>query len=172
LIYHRFMDFFYISVEADELTPAEVEAVCRARAKEPRCFRGANVKVKSIFREFLYVRKHMRVLEVGAGLHPVLTSEEARDLGIVYITADSDSAVTSEADLFSRDASGLKYSDEYFDVSIALFVLHFAFSPPQIHEVYRCLSEEGVFLANIYRRSASSRDSLVDDFISAGFLLH
>lgn len=163
--YSRIMDFFYIDVPADELDFDQVSMLCKARIKEPRCFEGANKKVKSLFNSFLKAHRSKNILEVGAGTNPILTQEETKEHSITYMTSDADNY---QGISFYFDAN-TNLPNKIFDVVIALFVLHFKFYQHQIDEIYKHMKIDGIFLANVYNREDDSRNELKSDFEKAGF---
>jgi SAM-dependent methyltransferase len=168
---HRFMDKFYINCAADELDTLQVEALCRARALNPSSFSGVNSLVRKVFREFIKTTKPTNILEVGAGTNPLISECDLVDAQINYVRSDADPINAEEKNVFSGTSNILNYPGDYFDVTAAVFVLHFKFYDEQISEIYRCLKQNGVFLANVYRRSEQSRMALQDELRRRGFEL-
>lgn len=169
-ILQRFMNIFYIYRDADALSPEEVEALCRARAEHPSSFAGgANGKVRQLFRRFIYSLRPSKLVEVGAGTNPIFSEAEAERAGIFYVRSDADPMNAKSENVFSGTRGSLPYPSEHFDLAMAIFVLHFKFYEVQIIELHRCLSQAGLFIANVYRRSSTSRSTLVEDFRRAGF---
>lgn len=168
---HRFMDFFYINCAADELDSSQVEALCRARSLNPSSFAGANSLVRKVFREFIEKSKSKNILEVGAGTNPIIPECELVGAQINYVRSDADPVNADENNVFSGTANVLNHPDGYFDFAAAVFVLHFKFYGEQISEIYRCLKQNGIFLANVYRRSEQSRMVLREEFECRDFEL-
>ncbi|ENX39756.1 hypothetical protein ACNPMZ_06980 [Acinetobacter pittii] len=166
--YIRLMDFFYIEVPADELELEQVSKLCQARVSEKRCFEGANKDIKNLFNKFLLMHKSKSILEVGAGTNPILTENEAKENEIIYMTSDAD---TYEDISFHFDAKTDLPSTSFFDVVIALFVLHFRFYEHQISQIFKHIKEDGIFLANVYNRTNDARKILETDFMKAGFYI-
>lgn len=164
--YYRIMDFFYTHLPADELSLEEVSELCRARAEEPRCFEGPNQKIKRLFNDFLKNNAGKAVLEIGAGTNPILLTNEALSLDITYLGSDADNKYS---DLIHFDASQDLPNDTFFDVVISLFVLHFRFYDHQISQLYSHMKPDGIFLANVYNRTAEARGKLKFDFEKCGF---
>lgn len=163
--YSQIMDYFYIESPADELSPEQVSGLCQARANEPRCFGGANKTIKQLFNSFLKMVTQKNILEIGAGMNPILTEEEAKLQDIKYIRSDADNKYEN---LYHFDAN-TNLPNDSLDIVIALFVLHFRFYEHQISQIYEHIKEDGIFLANIYNRSQESRENLVADFNKVGF---
>lgn len=166
--YFRIMDFFYTHLPADELSLEEVSQLCRARTNEPKCFEGANKEIKQLFNDFLKTNAGKTVLEIGAGSNPILLKNEAQSLNINYLGSDADNKYS---DLIHFDASKDLPPDTFFDVVISLFVLHFKFYNHQISQLYSHMTPDGIFLANVYNRTAESRDKLKSDFEKVGFFV-
>lgn len=163
--YYQIMDFFYIELPAEELSPEQVSGLCQARADEPRCFGGANKKIKQLFNRFLKSNEGKTILEIGAGTNPILSESEVSSHQIKYIGSDADNKYSG---LYHFDAS-TNLPDDSLDVVIALFVLHFKFYEHQISQIYEHMKEDGIFLANVYNRNAASREKLKQDFENVGF---
>lgn len=161
----RFMDFFYLRCPPDELTHIEVSALCRKRLENPEIISPANNKVRDIFRNLIYALEPKTVLEVGAGNRPILSEGDPKAIGIKYTKADADPGFNNE---FSGNKSKLEFPDNYFDLAAAVFVLHFHFYEEQISELSRCLSIDGVFVANVYCRTQQSREKLKQSFEDKG----
>jgi len=167
-VLYRFMDKFYVRGVTEGLTPIEVSELCRARASHPSNILGANDAVRRLFRDLIRSRKPTRVLEIGAGANPILTAAESENSGIQYFASDADPNMPRSQNLFSGMHAVLPHEDGYFDIAIAVFVLHFHFYRAQIEELARCLSPSGVLVANVYRRSPQSRGALQSAFEATG----
>lgn len=173
--YFRFMDYFYTHTEhLDELKPIEVSNLCRARAQFPQLISRANSEVRSLFESLAIRIAPSSLLEIGAGKNPVFTVDAAQ--GMHYVLSDADDEVVkfhSSNDLdcyiFSDTACTLPYEEGYFDMVIAVFVLHFPFYKAQLTELSRTLKATGVIVANVYRRSTAAREKLASDIQKCGF---
>jgi hypothetical protein len=164
--FSRFMNIFYIDRPCDELTTEQVHVLCRARMMRPASIGAVNDKVRAVFRRTIHGLAPTRALEIGAGIAPIMTVSEALEQGIDYVISDGDESNPNE--IFSGEKAVLKYETGTLDVVVALFVLHFRFYESQIYEIARCLASDGVFLANMYRRSQNSRDLLIDQIELSG----
>jgi hypothetical protein len=162
------MDKFYLRCEPDLLTAVEVSALCAERAKDPDVVLGPNEVVRGIFKKYISVLKPTRFLEVGAGNNPLFSDVEALEHGVEYSACDADPRY---ADVFSGQSSNLNYPAGFFGMASAVFVLHFRFYPAQAAELFRCLDESGVFIANVYCRTSESRAMLARMFKDCGFCL-
>lgn len=176
-LYYRFMDFFYIRTKnLDELSPAEVSYLCRARAKYPHLISNVNEDVRRIFKEYARIINPFSLLEIGVGKNPVLGLADCKPKH--YILADADQEVvayhSSIANIcyeFSRDVCKLPKYENFFEMAIAVFVFHFPFHTNQILELTTRLKPRGIIVANVYRRSAASRAALTDAIASAGLTI-
>jgi SAM-dependent methyltransferase len=157
--YSRFMNIFYIDRPCDELTTDQVQVLCRARNNRRASIGEVNTKVRAVLRLAIFDLAPRRALEIGAGNSPVMTVQEALEHQIDYVISDGDE--TNSTEVFSGDRATLGYETNTLDMVVALFVLHFKFFDSQISEIARCLAEDGVFLANMYRREQSSRLLLI-----------
>jgi len=169
--FSRFMERFYICCATEELTPEEVSALCQERAKEPGAIGPANATVKDIFRALVEKIIPANFLEIGAGCNPILANSDPIVDRVRYVKSDADIYSANSLTMFSGQQCGLNFPQGYFDLAAAVFVLHFNFYENQIAELHRCLSVNGVFVANIYRRTADSRAALAAQFKKNGFLL-
>lgn len=173
--YYRFMDYFYTQDEnLDEMTLDQVSNLCRARAMYPGLISSVNVKVRAVFKELANAMRPASLLEIGAGKNPVYEVNDSKPNR--YILADADFEVVdyhcnlkSECYEFSREICRLPAFDNFFELVIAVFVLHFPFHQSQLTELYRRLSVSGVVVVNIYRRSAKSRECLTSEMVNTGF---
>ena len=125
--------------------------------------------VRQLFRSFIWKLRPKNILEIGAGGRPILSAAEADEQGISYTTADADPDI--EGCFFSGMNSKLEFPENHFELAAAVFVLHFYFYEAQIAELHRCLSPNGVFLANVYYRTQESREKLKQSFDSRGLKL-
>jgi SAM-dependent methyltransferase len=174
-IYYRFMDFFYVTNKnLDELEPEQVSNLCRARVKYPDSISVVNEDVRKVFKALAQALKPSSLLEIGAGRNPIFAPNEHKP--DCYILADADSeVVTYHANLsidcyeFSQNICELPYFDDFFEMVIAVFVLHFPFAINQLLEINRRLKVSGVIIANVYRRSSESREKLTQNMMDVGF---
>lgn len=173
-VLYRFMDCFYIKKEhLHELSAEEVSNLCRARARYPELITNVNSLVQAIFLKLVRQANPQKLLEIGSGSRPLLSTPPEHFL---YVMSDADQSVVmshsaSKAQFceFSSTNSKLPYGEEFFDMVIAVFVLQFKFYDAQISELYRCIAQEGVFVANVYRRSPAASKELCEQFESKGF---
>lgn len=167
----RFMDHFYLTCSAEDLSPNQVTELCRKRQSRPEIISNTNSGVRQLIRKLIDHKKPESLLEIGSGSNPILTNEEHIKLGIDYVRADADPTHASNEQDFSGQNPGLRFENSSFEMAIAIFVLHFRFYTNQIDELYRCLKLSGIFIANVYSRSPESRIKLIETFKTAGFLL-
>ncbi|AUA31671.1 class I SAM-dependent methyltransferase [Pseudomonas sp. SGAir0191] len=173
--YFRFMDYFYIQKEnLDELLPVEVSNLCRARAKYPSLISPVNKEVREIFERLAHKICPTSLLEIGAGIHPVFS--KAAPEAMRYVLSDADSEVVkhhvnlkTDCYLFSEKHCQVPLEDNNFEMVIAVFVLHFPFHKSQLVEIYKRLKNTGIVIANVYRRSSTSRELLINEMRCAGF---
>jgi len=170
--YHRFMDIFYVSeIEIDRLSLGEVISLCRARELNCDAITGTNEKVKRVFRSAIAQLSPGVLWEIGAGARPLFLGNEQ----FVYLKSDADLESMSGQDgrkfCFSETESRVGVESGSVDVAVAVFVLQFTFYSEQIDEIIRCLSPGGIFLANVYRRTPTSRNRLKSQFLEKGLVL-
>lgn len=169
--FSRFMKRFYVCCATEELTPEEVSALCQERAKQPDAIGPANAQVRGIFRELILTINPHTFLEVGAGCNPILANDDPIVSRVRYIKSDADINSADGLTVFSEKDCRLNYPSGHFELAAAVFVLHFNFYENQISELYRCLSADGAFVANIYRRTEGSRAALAENFTRNGFFI-
>lgn len=172
---YRFMDSLYIREQnLHLLSPEDVTNLCRARSNNIDLIGGANYRVKEIFRKYLEIASPSIIFEIGAGTLPLMT---AAPVGMTYILSDADPKAANEVSdgenfcVFSKSDYKLSYEDNYFDLVVAVFVFQFKVYEQQIKELYRCIGESGIILANVYRRPQGSRADLTKEFKSVGFFV-
>lgn len=174
-LYYRFMDYFYTQTEhLDELTPEGVSNLCRARAKFPLLISPINVAVRLLFKALAQNICPATLLEIGAGRNPVFEDDALE--GMHYVLSDADrevvtahSILDTECYTFSEKECDLPIKEDYFEMVIAVFVLHFPFHKIQLFELYRRLKHSGVIIANVYRRSPEARLKLTLEMEESGF---
>jgi hypothetical protein len=175
-IYFRFMDYFYIqNNNLDELTSEQVSNLCRARALYPHLITLTNDAVRNIFKVLAQAVKPHSLLEIGAGRNPVFKMGDSSTPDR-YILADADPEVidhyknlSRECYNFSHDFCELPDLDNFFEMAIAVFVLHFPFYESQLLEIKKRLKPSGIVVANVYRRSNASREILTQGIEKLGF---
>lgn len=173
--YFRFMDFFYTQKQnLDELLPEEVSNLCRARAKYPSLISPVNTTVREIFKSLAHSICPSSLLEIGAGMHPVFSTNAPEAMRYVLSDADSEVVahhinVKTECYIFSEINCQLPLKEDDFEMVIAVFVLHFPFHKSQLDEIHKRLKSTGVVVANVYRRNPTSREVLLEEMKCAGF---
>lgn len=172
--YFRFMDFIYIPTDTENLTPEQVVVVNSLRHRFRRRIAWAsNDYVRRVFRTVIENTNPDVLLEVGAGFIPLLPPNP----GTEYLCVDMNPAVLPVLAGRGYDAALFGAHDELplasakVDLVIAVFVLHFGLSDQQVVELARVLRLDGVFVANVYRRSSESRAALRGQFGRAGFTI-
>ncbi len=170
--YVRFHDFIYLERPLDELDKCQVFSVCRLRDQ----FAGdsgmhPNLRVREKIRQVAEVLSPKVLLELGPGNSPLFS---ASSTNFQYKLADLDEEVVRNltsngysATLFDDD-SLLPTADSSIDVIVAIFVFQFSLSATQIDEIVRVLCSNGLLVANVYRRSESSRKCLRSEFEDRG----
>ena len=174
-IYYRFMDFFYIqNCNLDELEPEQVNSLCRARAKYPNLISVVNRDVREVFKELAETIRPTSLLEIGVGRNPIFGNDGYKP--DYYILADADAEIVmhyansnGNCYKFSKDICEIPNFDNFFEMAIAIFVMHFPFHKSQLLEIRKRLKKSGIVVANVYRRDFSSRIKLTRDITDAGF---
>jgi hypothetical protein len=172
---YRFMDNLYIRQQhLHLLSPGEVTNLCRARSNNPQLIGGANARVKKILLKYLERTVPKAVFEIGAGKLPLISTAPPE---MIYVLSDADPQAGEDIPnednfcIFSSSEYKLNYSDNYFDVVVAIFVFQFHVYPKQIAELHRCIASNGILIANVYRRPQSARLELINEFEAAGFFV-
>lgn len=173
--YYRFMDFFYIqNCSLDELEPAQVSNLCRARAKYPNLISVVNHDVREVFKKLTEAVRPTNLLEIGVGLNPIFGSDGYKPE--FYILADADTEIVmhyenlnNDCYVFSKDVCEIPDFDNFFEMVIAIFVMHFPFHKNQLLEIKKRLKKSGIVVANVYRRDFASRERLARDMADVGF---
>ncbi|WP_401729875.1 class I SAM-dependent methyltransferase [Stenotrophomonas muris] len=172
--YYRFMNKFYVSnKELDRLSMDEVIRLCRARDKYSSSIDTPNGRVKQVFRAVTMNLSPRVVVEIGAGSRPLYRAEET-PFRYVVLDADLEALATCEGSKaeFSNEIFRIDASDRSIDLILAVFVFQFEIYRSQIEEVARILSDDGVLLVNIYRRSQESRRGLEALFRESGLIVN
>lgn len=173
--YHRFCDFIYIPLPTDKMTP---EQVITANAIRTKYFERSpqfkiNTTVRKKFKSLINFLKPKSILEIGTNLSPLIENPND-EIEIIY-NADFDVNVIKQlterginAQYFGIDSS-LNIKNESIDLIFSIFVFQFDFSNKQIEECYRTLCNNGMLIANVYKRSDESKKDLKTVFEAVGF---
>jgi hypothetical protein len=175
-IFHRFHDFIYVSERLDELSSEQVVAVCELRESfSTDAQLSRNRSIRDLFIRLIKAFSPNSLLEIGPGTHPIFAPT---DTDFLYKLAELDSRSV-------RRLVDLGHSVEIFDsvtplthipansieMIVALFVFHFPIGTLQAIEMRRVLKDEGIIIANVYRRSAEARENLRELFRTQGLQL-
>jgi len=172
--YFRFCDFILIPCQTDLLTPQQVVNVNKLRAKyydsHPQFI--VNKKIRKVFYDLISIWNPKMILEFGPGSNPI-KFEENEDVEIQFSDFNEDSISILKAEglkcsYFDKQGK-LNIEDNSIDAIISIFVFHFDISQNQINEMFRVLSNYGIVIANIYKRSNKSRIELLNKFHLSGF---
>jgi hypothetical protein len=110
-------------------------------------------------------------MELGPGIRPLLDAgTEAFRYELLDLNKDNVQRLTASghcASLF-RDRTPLHLEAGSVDLVVAVFVFQFHIATSQINEIVRVLSQTGLIVANVYRRSPRARKQLRDHFESCG----
>jgi len=176
-VHYRFCDFIYIPDGTEYLTDRQVRTVNKIREKY--IFSHPQYKVnKEIHNCFLGLVKFWRpktILEVGPGKNPLITNPTNGINKIYLADLRFRNKEINNGNCISRlrfcTNDNLNINNFSIDCIFAIYVFHFWISKTQINEFYRVLSQDGILLANVYRRSKKSKDTLSSDFKDIGFNL-
>lgn len=172
--YIRFMDFIYLPREPEELSEEQVVAVneIRQRYMDILAERAINLHVRDLVLRLVQYVAPNSVLELGAGYNPIFGHPpEGMNYWIADLNEKAIEAVRKEGlEGFVFKSDGILPLDPgTVDLMVAIFVLQFRFSVAQIATLAQVLTNDGVMVANVYRRSEESRDKLLRLFAFTGF---
>ena len=166
--YFRFHDFIYVKNRIEDLNQQQVIAVCELRdrfATEQQL--APNRRVRECFRTAVLGLNPRTLLEIGPGNRPLYTSDETK-FRYELLEIDHSAACNLEQLGYSvsvfNSQTPLTLESCSVDLIVAAFVFQFFVSPHQIDEITRVLHNDGLVLANVYRRSTASRRELKDLF--------
>lgn len=173
----RFMDSIYLDRPCEKLDIKKIQVLNEAR--RPLLERDGVGAVNRRVREALAAGVHAtgakQVLEWGCGYHPMRALLD----GVEYSGLDVDPRVVSHnreihgrSNLYVADDELGDIADASQDAIVSAFVFHFRLTRLHIATMRRVLRPGGVVLANVYRRSPTSRRELALQFRRAGFAVH
>lgn len=171
--FYRFMNKFYVSnPELDQLSMEEVISLCRARDEYSSSIESPNGRVKEIFRSVTNALRPSLVVEIGAGSRPLYENKNI-SFNYLILDADLDSLETCEGEKaeFSNVSSRVDVETGSACLVVAVFVFQFRVYARQVEEISRILSDDGVLLVNVYRRTSQSRKALADLLADKGLVL-
>jgi hypothetical protein len=169
----RFMDRLYVPAPFEMLTEAQLTLINRAREDllKNEDLRQVNRVVKANIAYVVNSYKPHKVVEWGAGFDDIgslLTNEIDLDL------VDIDPQVVrlqraAGHDCWHPDRDRSQLLRGTYDAAVCVFVLHFNVPRAHIETLARVIAGTGWLLANVYRRSPSSRDELLRSMEIEGF---
>lgn len=172
--YFRFCDFIYIPASTEKLSKEQIISTNALRKsyfdKHPEFKK--NQEVHELFYRLISELEVQNILEFGSGYNPSVFAFQAE---IQYCDFDPEvvnhlSRIGLKCHNFSA-GNTLDIESEEIDLVISIFVLHFKINGFQISELFRILAKDGVFLFNLYSRSANSRLELKQKFEKVGFYI-
>jgi ubiquinone/menaquinone biosynthesis C-methylase UbiE len=165
--YYRFMDYIYIPKPPQRLSPDEVMAVCDLRIEmfDRVVNKSLNQLVMSsmvdaVRRRFATTPPDpLMALDFGCGpgFSAALFREGWGPCEITGVDLSSKAIEVArrgglQADVVSYGGR-LPFEAATFDVVLASFVLHFHIESASLAEIRRVLSEEGIFVFNVYNET-------------------
>lgn len=172
-IYYRFCDFILLPDTTENLTPHQIAIAMELRKKyfDTHLQHEINSAVRIVFKELIKLLRPKSILEIGPNSNPLLSEKNE----YLYYSIDINPATVEylktqgiKAQLIT-EKSVIENTDQSIDLVIAAFVFQFDIAIHQIRELYRILNENGILIANVYRRSKESRLQLLADFKNIGF---
>ncbi len=173
----RFMDSIYLDRPCEKLDVKKIQVLNEARRPllERDGVGAVNTRVREALAAGVRATGAQRVLEWGCGYHPM----RALLGGVEYSALDVDPRVVNHnrevygpSRLYVADDDLGDIADASQDAIVSAFVFHFRLTRLHIATMRRVLRPGGVVLANVYRRSPTSRRELVRQFERAGFTVH
>jgi SAM-dependent methyltransferase len=172
----RFMDSIYLDRACERLTAQQIVALNAARRPLLRVpeIGSTNERVKRAMAAAIKAERSRRVLEWGCGyetMYRLLSVDQ-------YGCFDIDPQVIEwhrfrwfrrrGKTIYGTESDLKAIVPESYDAIVSAFVFHFRISRLHILTMSRILTHAGFVLANVYRRSARSRDALIAEFEKAG----
>jgi SAM-dependent methyltransferase len=173
----RFMDSIYLDRPCEKLDVKKIQVLNEARRPLLGHDRvsAVNMRVRSALARGLHVTGARQVLEWGCGYHPMHELLDIRgyagiDIDARVIVHNRKRHTTTPWYEADRDLGNI--ANESQDVIVSCFVFHFRLSRLHVATMRRALKPGGILLANVYRRSQSSRRELALRFERAGLRVH
>ena len=164
-IYHRFMNFIYLPVPTEKLSPEQVIEVCDLRLDYLDSLvdiklnsRIASAMAKYITSVFTDIASPIKVLDFGcgSGLSSKLLLKYIPNLEIVGIDISQKAISHCRKQGFNAVLTHLgeplPFELTAFDLIFAIFVLHFNIDGSTLAELRRVLRTSGKFVFNVYPR--------------------
>lgn len=173
--YYRFCDLIFIPNSTDNLSSEQVKIVNRIRVdffeKSPQF--STNSIVRQYFKQIVQNINPKILFEFGSSINPLISFAE-NGIEKVYL-ADFDTQTVETLREKGIDCLHFGLNDKLVvpnnsvDMILSVFVFQFFISENQIGELYRIMSSNGVFIANIYKRDNESKKTLAKQFTNIGF---
>ncbi|SDY68264.1 Methyltransferase domain-containing protein [Micromonospora pattaloongensis] len=170
----RFMDVILLPLTTEDLNTRQIREVNKLRRQlmlgDQSAQYATNHRVKSAMAAAVTRVGARSVLDWGCGYHPMRGLLEHRDH---FVGVDIDPEVIADnlrhgvACLPAQDAPTM-LAGMAFDAIVSVFVFHFRMPPEHIESMVRLIGANGFILANVYRRSAESRQRLRRAFEARG----
>jgi hypothetical protein len=170
----RFMDRIYLPASTEDLGARQIAVVNQLRKDliEEGLIESANLEVKRKLAALAGELAVGSVLEWGCGFHSL---QPQLDPSVRYLGADIDPAVLAaqrEAGLeVVACEAALATAAWPFELAVSIFVWHFNVPAEHLRAIGLLLGEDGVLVANVYRRSEASRAALARAVEGAGLLV-
>ena len=168
LTYHRFHDFIYLTQPIEDLSQAQVRAVCAIREEFATHEQlSSNRRIRKHFIELINALGPKFLVELGPGVRPLFSRPPTM---FRYELVEIDDAIVRQLVMDGYSASqigevaSLNLPPNCVDLVVAVFVFQFNMSTSQINEILRVLAKSGIIVANVYRRSSKSREQLKEHF--------
>lgn len=173
---HRFVDSIYVPGRMEDLSPSQVAVVnsLRLRLVAGGYMSDVHTAVKGVFQSALGLIQPPAVLEWGCGYDPM---NLRLPLSSRYVAVDLDPAVVEFQKKLRLETyeplnpSLLSLHASAIDAIISVFVFQFRIPTGHVRIMRQLLADDGVVLANVYRRDGRSRQQLADLFYDEGFSL-
>lgn len=170
----RFMDVISVPQPTEELSVRQIREVNRLRrtllddTASPELL--TNQRIKRAIASAAGNVGVKTVLDWGCGYHCL---RPFIDPGVEFVGVDIDPDVVAHnraAGIDCRHPSEFAKGqpDQAFDAILSVFVFHFKLPANHIDTMVRLIGQDGFILANVYRRSAESRQKLRGAFLDRG----
>lgn len=172
-LFHRFCDFILIPCLTENLLPQQVVLVNSIRAKYLNHGQFVvNTTVRKYFLKLIQVVEPTTMLELGPSVNPLI-SQPSQPNNCFLADFSKEAIVSLKKQNLICEHFGvndkLRFSNNSIDLIFSIFVLQFNVSVNQIGELNRVLSDDGLVIANVYKRSSNSKEKLLKRFELQGF---
>lgn len=173
----RFMDSIYLDRPCEKLDWKKIQILNEVRRPllDHDEVGAVNMRLRNAFARAVNAERPGRVLEWGCGYHPMhglLADARYTGVDVDPVVITHNRTLNPTKLWLKADTDLTNIADESQDAIVSSFVFHFRISRYHMLTMRRALKPAGVLLANVYRRSPTSRRELASSFEQIGFNVH